>query len=194
MKNLWLMFVTGLVAVFALTSVLDNSHAVRGAQAAEVHRAEGGESMSALRNNVPLTEEVEVGINARKKELDEREARIKEASERLAVEEERVKSKIEELEKIQAELAASQKKGTDDDAAAHARVVKTFESMSPKKASAVISTMEDTLVIELLSAMKEKKVAAIMDAMEPSRAMTLSTLMAKRKPASAATAAGSTEK
>jgi len=194
-RNLWLMFVTGMLAVFAVGSLLDESRATSNT-AAEVHPSkspEGGpESLSALRNPVPLTEEVEAGLQARKKELDEREARIKESQERLAVEEERVKAKIEELEKVQSELQATQKNRSAEGVAVLGRLVKTFESMAPKKASAVIGPMDDALAVEILMSMKEKKVAAILDTMDANRAMLLSSLMAKRRPASLASP-GATE-
>jgi flagellar motility protein MotE (MotC chaperone) len=187
MKNLWLMFVSGMVAVFAVGSILDESRAST-AKAAEVHRVEekSGESSSSLRNPVPLGDEVEAGLAARKQELDERERRLRESQERLAVEEERVKAKIEELERLQADIQDTQKKRSDEGTAVMSRIVKTYESMAPKKASAVLGTMEDSLAVEILMSMKEKKVAEVLNTMDPERAVKLSSLMAKRRPASSA--------
>ena len=92
-------------------------------------------------------------------------------------------SRIQELEKIQGEVESAQGKNKEVNAEIMKKMVKTYETMAPKKAAGVLSVMKDDLAVEVLLKMKEKKLASILDAMEPNRAMTLSSIMAKRRPA-----------
>lgn len=140
-------------------------------------------SISGLKAPVPLSGEMEDGLAQREREVAERERKAKEAEDRLGVEEARVKERIEELEALMAEIESKKSENRKISDEVLARLVKTFEAMSPKKASGVIATMDDNLAVELIMAMKEKKVAAVLEVMDPNRAMSLSTLAARRRPA-----------
>jgi len=108
---------------------------------------------------------------------------LREREERLVAEESRVKLRIEELVSVQTQIEKLRAEMTKHEGEDLARLVKSVETMQPKKAASLVSAMEDSLAVAVLRKMKEKKVAGVFDVMEPSRAVALSTLLADRKPA-----------
>jgi len=158
---------------------LDESQKANAARTATVQDP----AISGLKADVPLSPEMQDGLKHKEKELAELTARLKEKEERLDAEEARVTDRLDELQKIQDQLSGERIDSKKRSDAVLAKLVKTFETMAPKKASGVVTIMGDDLAVELLLAMKEKKVAAILDTMDPNRAMTLSTLIARRRPA-----------
>jgi flagellar motility protein MotE (MotC chaperone) len=93
--------------------------------------------------------------------------------------------RLAELEEVQNAVAKLQTQNKQQNDEILKRLVKTYETMNPKKAAGVIGIMPDSLAIDVLMAMKEKKLASILDVMEPNRAMVLSSLISARRPASA---------
>jgi len=180
MKNMWTLFVAGVFSVAVVSLFLRNTQAQ--SDDARVKNIEDA-SISGLKTPVPGKSEMEAALVDKEKQLKEKERQIAESEERLKVEEARLKLRISELEKIQDELA---KKTSENKAVADSimkKMVKTFETMAPKKAAGILMIMSDQLAVDLLMNMKEKKVAQVMDVMEPNRAMVLSSAIASRKPA-----------
>lgn len=183
MRSYWSYFVIGVFAVIIATTVSRNLRA-GPPEDARLKTLKDPE-LSSTKTPVPDAETLEAELVRREEELKERERRMKESEEKLALEESRIKDRIEQLETL---LAVSEKKEQENQKVAKetlARLVKTFEAMSPKKAAGVMTVMPDEIAVEMILAMKEKRVASIMDAMDPNRAMTLSSLVARRRPASA---------
>ncbi len=175
------------VFVISLTVGALLSYQLRGVRAAEGEtdpRVKNitDPSLSGLRAPVPAAEDFNSAMKTKEKELADRETRIKEDEERLRVEEERLKIRVEELTSQQEQIAKLQAENKERGDQISARLVKTFESMSPKKAAAVVTPMTDDLAVELFLKMKEKRVASVLEAMDPERASTLSSLMASRRP------------
>jgi flagellar motility protein MotE (MotC chaperone) len=183
MKSLWSYFVAGIFMTAFLFTVLKSSNA---SEKDPRVKSIDDPSMSALKTPVPESAEMEDALVQRKQELEGKEKLLKEIEKRLAVQEERVKGRIEELQQLQQKQSEFKTAEVKQRESVTATLVKTYETMSPKKASGVISVMEDRLAVELLMAMKPKRVAAILDVMEPNRAMTLSTKIAERRPAGSA--------
>jgi flagellar motility protein MotE (MotC chaperone) len=142
-------------------------------------------SLSGLKTQVPQSSELETNLQKREKELTAREQRLKEFEDRVKAEEDRVKIRIEDLEKLQSEINAQEEKYKQVDQAIVSRLVKTIETMQPKKASLLMAGLEDEVAIEMSLKLKEKKLAAILDVMDPVRATQISTLLYKRRPAAA---------
>ena len=180
MRQSWTYFVAGLFLVAAISAIFG----LRRAQAEDTRVTKIEDpKMSGLKTDVPDKDKMETALKEREAELAKKENELKESSERLAAEEARLKLRIAELEKLQGEISESQGRNRERDDAILKRMVKTFETMTPKKASGVISIMNDELAVEVLTTMKEKKTAALLEVMDANRAMTLSSLMAKRRPA-----------
>ena len=215
MRQFWAFFVTGLLGTIAAGALLRDSHAEGkdakqeenvakvAEKAPEAGAASGAGqrtnrtpaevatdkelSTSSLTNPVPTLAVAEKSISDHQKELDAKERILKDTAARVALEEERVRAKIDELQKLQDELKEQERKNANMSSEAFARLIKTIEAMQPKKAAAMISPMEDDLAVEILMTMKEKKVSAVLDVMDSNRAMMLASLIAKRRPASVAT-------
>lgn len=198
MRQNWTLFVAGLFLVLTVAIFMpktqaetDSSHPESAAPnaAAALSPAEANApkkiedpSISGLKTAVPPSADLESSLHKREKELAEKDLRITEAQERLKGEEARMKMKIEEFEKIQTEMAAAEENAKKTDEAILVKMVKTFETMQPKKAAGVMATLSDDAAIDLCLKLKEKKLAAIFDVMEPTRATELSTLLYKRRP------------
>ncbi|MEO5667256.1 MAG: hypothetical protein ABIR96_04280 [Bdellovibrionota bacterium] len=179
MKSLWTYFVTGaftvLLLVIGVRSALGENPQVPPAATAPVAKG----SVDDLASN----------LNDKEKSLQEKELRLADWESRLKIQEDRIKSRVEELriltdmQKKSAEEMAIRRKDIEE------RMIKTYETMNPKKTAEVLSVMEDGLAVEVLMAMKPKKVAAILDKMDSSKAMMLSTKIAERRPAATTTGA-----
>lgn len=182
MKQAWVLGLSGMFFGVLLLSAFNISKAW-GDKKDE--RAKTIENVDASGKNaeVPLTKDLENSLKQKEKELSDKERVLKEKEEALAVEDQRVKMRIDELEDLQKEVMKYQEKNSEKADEQLKKIVKTFEIMNPKKASAVFMTMKDDLAVELLTSMKEKKAAAIMEMLQPDRANLLSSRMAQRRPA-----------
>jgi flagellar motility protein MotE (MotC chaperone) len=180
MRTIWTLFVIGIFCVGVATVAIKNISAQTNDPRAPVIK---DSAQSGIRVPVPDTEEMLTAIEKKERDLEEREKRLKQLEERLIVEEERIKIRVAELEQLQNDIEKSRSKYKIEDQKVLARMVKTFETMVPKKAATVMASMEEPLAVELLMAMKEKKVAQVLEAMEPARAVALNALIAARRPA-----------
>ncbi len=180
MKHGWVLFVCGVLGVFAAGSLL---HVKSANGSDEKAPAKSVASELDTKPKVPLSKQYDDALAAQKKEIEEAQRRLREREERLVAEESRVKLRIEELVSVQTQIEKLRAEMTKHEGEDLARLVKSVETMQPKKAASLVSAMEDSLAVAVLRKMKEKKVAGVFDVMEPSRAVALSTLLADRKPA-----------
>jgi flagellar motility protein MotE (MotC chaperone) len=184
MKNFWTWFACGaglLVLVVALRrtpALAEDDPRVKTINDPE---------MSLLKKDAPGADALDNALTSREEELKKKESELKSWELRLQKQEDTIKAKVEELRNLQEQHAAlieadqkRRKQITGD-------LVKTYETMNPKKASQVFAIMESDLAADFLMLMKPKKVAAILDVMEGLKAAELSSLIAgRRKPASPA--------
>jgi flagellar motility protein MotE (MotC chaperone) len=176
MKSFWTYFVTGAFVVLLLgvgvRSALGEKSEPAPATLQAAPSAKGG------------VEDLARSLNEKEKALQDKELRLADWESRLKTQEDRIKSRVEEL-RI---LTDMQNKNSQELSVRRqeieGRMIKTFETMNPKKAAEVLSVMDDALAVEVLMAMKSKKVATIMDKMDSNKAMLLQTKIAERKPAS----------
>jgi flagellar motility protein MotE (MotC chaperone) len=180
MKSTWIYVIGGFFVVGIFQLVLRPVVAQGNAQPVVQDK-----SLSGLRAPVPLTTDLDEALKKKEAEIAARELRVKESEARMTLEEERLRSRLLELEELQSQIAKLQTQNKQQNDEILKRLVKTYEAMNPKKAAGVIGIMPDSLAIDVLMGMKEKKVASILDVMEPNRAMTLSALISARRPASA---------
>lgn len=198
MKQAVILSIAGFFIVIVFVSVFNisnasesksasNSEGKSGASIDERAKSISDTTVSGRKTEVPLVKDMDESIRAKEKELKEKERVLQEKEEAIAVEDQRVKQRIDELEELQAEVMKYQKKNSESSEAQLKRLVKTIESMNPKKAAAMFGTMKDDLAVELMMNMKEKKVAGVLDLLDPERANLLSIRMAQRRPAGRAT-------
>jgi flagellar motility protein MotE (MotC chaperone) len=179
MKSFWTYFVTGAFVVLLLGVGVRSALGEKSESASVPHTA--APSATATKGGV---EDLARILNEKEKALQDKELRLADLESRLKTQEDRIKSRVEEL-RILTEM---QKKNSEELSVRRqeieGRMIKTFETMNPKKAAEVLSVMDDALAVEVLMAMKSKKVATIMDKMDSNKAMLLQTKIAERKPAS----------
>jgi flagellar motility protein MotE (MotC chaperone) len=180
MKSFWTSFVVGIFLVGIFTVVFQHTQAQQKDPRVPMMK---DSELSGIRVPVPGNEEMMNAIELKEKALELKEKRLNQLEERLVLEEERIKVRVTELENLQKQIEDSRSKYAIEDKKVLERMVKTFESMAPKKAATVLGTLEKELAVDVLMAMKEKKVASVLESMDPTRATELNTLIASRRPA-----------
>ncbi len=182
MKQVWVLGISGVFLGILFASFVGMTSA-RGEKKDERANTIENPAVSGKLVNVPLTKDLEESLKEKEKNLSEKERVLAEKEDALNVEEQRVKQRIAELEELQAEVMKYQEKNSEKADQQMKRLVKTFESMNPKKSSAMLMTMKDELAVDLLMGMKEKKAAIILELMQPERSNFLSSQMVLRRPA-----------
>ncbi len=143
--------------------------------------------MTLMKKDAPGASEVDAGLKRRETELKQREEELAAWELRLGTEESRLKLQLEELRSLQDRHQAMIEADKRRRERITAELIKTYETMSPKKAAQVFTMMDQELAADFLMAMKPKKVAAILDVMDTDKAAELSSKIAgRRKPASSA--------
>jgi flagellar motility protein MotE (MotC chaperone) len=147
-------------------------------------------SMSLLKKDAPGTPDLEAALQKREAELEKKSEELKAWETRLGVEEADLKVQLEDLRNLQEKHAALLEADKQRRERITAELIKTYETMTAKKAAQVFTLMEAGLAADFLMVMKPKKVAAILDVMQGERAAELSAKIAgRRKPASPASKA-----
>lgn len=180
MRQSWPLFVSGMMLALVAVFVLRETQAENSLS----------RDNSGLRAKVPDFRALEGSIAAREKAMETKQLELKALEETLAQERKTLEEKISQMEKLRDEIKVYQEKNEALSDNILGRLVKTYETMEPKKAAGIISVMEDELAVEMLLKMKEKKVSSVLAVMDPSRAMQLSTLVANRRPAGRAVTNG----
>lgn len=105
--------------------------------------------------------------------------------EKLAIREENAKKREEELalveEELQRKKEALEKRETiyEDQEAKWQKLVTYYEDMKPDAAAAILSEMDDQIVVEILRRMKKAQVSITMMKMNPKRASEISRKMSR---------------
>lgn len=113
-------------------------------------------------------------IDARARELSEREALLQAA-------EKQIEKKLQELKEMQAAVESILKRADDQDDARKKSLVKIFEGMKPPEAARIVEQMELPQIVELFERMKERSASPILAQMHPVRARQVAAELAKRR-------------
>lgn len=123
-----------------------------------------------------LNEEKVVSLQA---EIQEKEAEITQlqteiesataSNEELLLEQERLLNEIEQLKRAQEEIQLEFKE-----------ILKTYETMSAKKAAAILTEMTESEALRIMSSMKSNTLMAIFEKMEPADAARYTELLAEQ--------------
>jgi len=108
---------------------------------------------------------------SRVKELTVRENELK--SREAALNEE-----FRKFEALRGDLSKVEVSRKQENDARVSKLVETFETMSPKAASALIGSLDESLAVAAMSKIATQKLAKIMNVMEPKRSARLTELMA----------------
>jgi flagellar motility protein MotE (MotC chaperone) len=113
-------------------------------------------------------------LDAMSQELDQREALLKAA-------EDRIDKKVAELSEMRTDLEKLLDIQKTKDDAQLASLVKIYENMKPKDAAAIFDSLELPVLVDVTSRMKEAKVAPVLAAMSPDRARILTVKLAEHR-------------
>jgi flagellar motility protein MotE (MotC chaperone) len=113
-------------------------------------------------------------LDLRARQLDEREALIQAA-------EQRMDQKMAELKALQATLEELTKQHSDAQEAELKSLVKTYENMKPKAAARVFEEMDMDVLLDVAERMSERKLAPILAQVTPTRAKEITFELAQRR-------------
>lgn len=113
-------------------------------------------------------------LELRARQLDEREALIQAA-------EQRMDQKMAELKALQAMVEDLLKKHSDEQEAELKSLVKMYENMKPKDAAQVFEEMDMDVLLDVVERMNERKAAPILALVTPTRAKEITFELAQRK-------------
>jgi flagellar motility protein MotE (MotC chaperone) len=113
-------------------------------------------------------------LDLRARQLDEREALIQAA-------EQRMEQKMAELKALQATVEDLLKARSDEEEAELKSLVKMYENMKPKAAAKVFEEMDMDVLLDVVDRMNERKVAPILALVTPTRAKEITFELAQRR-------------
>jgi flagellar motility protein MotE (MotC chaperone) len=113
-------------------------------------------------------------LDLRARQLDEREALIQAA-------EQRMEQKMAELKALQATVEDLLKARSEEEEAELKSLVKMYENMKPKAAAKVFEEMDMDVLLDVVDRMNERKVAPILALVTPTRAKEITFELAQRR-------------
>ncbi len=113
-------------------------------------------------------------LDLRARQLDEREALVQAA-------EQRMDQKMAELKALQAVLEDLLKQRSDEEEAELKSLVKMYENMKPKDAAQVFEEMDMDVLLDVVGRMNERKAAPILALVTPTRAKEITFELAQRR-------------
>ncbi|HEV8388987.1 MAG TPA: hypothetical protein VGQ35_04045 [Dongiaceae bacterium] len=128
------------------------------------------EEVDVLQQLAKRREELEL----RARQLDEREALIQAA-------EQRMEQKMAELKALQTTVEDLLKTRSDEQEAELKSLVKMYENMKPKAAAKVFEEMDMDVLLDVVDRMNERKVAPILALVTPTRAKEITFELAQRR-------------
>jgi flagellar motility protein MotE (MotC chaperone) len=121
-----------------------------------------------------------VALEAREKRLDQREAEVRDRVQALAIADQEIAERLQELQR--AEAALSRTLAVADQAAERdiGTLVAVYENMKPKDAAPLFEEMDPNFAAGFLSRMKPEAAAGIMAGLSPNVGYTISVVLAGR--------------
>ena len=131
---------------------------------------------------IPVSERaVLLELRERRAMLDRREQALDAREALIVAAERRFQERTEQLTALQTRLEQLDGTRRDHDAANWRGIVKTYETMRPKDAAAILNDMEEAVLLQVLDRMKESKAAPILAAMTPERARSATAQLAQMR-------------
>ena len=109
-------------------------------------------------------------LRARRTQMEAQEQALSTRETVLAAAEKRMAERVEQLSNLQARLEALDGTRRERDDAHWRGLVKTYETMRPRDAAAILNDMDMPVLLQVLDRMKETKAAPVLAAMLPDRA------------------------
>ncbi len=116
-------------------------------------------------------------LRKRREELDARQKTLAQKEAEIKAKESAIEEELKRLEEMKDLIAVQQGQVDAQTEEKVAKLVETIENMSPKKASELISTVDEKLAIVAMTRISTAKLSKIMNNIEPARAARLSESM-----------------
>ena len=123
-------------------------------------------------------------LGQRRAELDQREQGLNSRQQLIDAADSKLDARITQLQGLKGQIQALLDQATKTSADDTVRMVKVYESMKPKDAAAVLTTMSDEVRLPIAAGMKDRALAAILGAMTPDAARELTEKLTNRMKAS----------
>jgi len=120
-------------------------------------------------------------VEKRKIDLDQRERELAQKEERLRAMQEDLGRKISELQAVRTGIEEQIQLRKDLETQAVQKLAKTYASMPPENAAALIQQIDTAIAIRILAAMKERSAGRILAVIPPARASKLSEGLVRKK-------------
>ncbi len=119
-------------------------------------------------------------LGQRRAELDQREGALNSREQLIEAADSKLDARVTQLQNLKGQIQTlidQANKTSQDDTV---RMVKVYESMKPKDAAAVLTTMSDDVRLPIAAGMKDRALAAVLGAMTPDAARELTEKMTNR--------------
>jgi flagellar motility protein MotE (MotC chaperone) len=145
--------------------------------AAATARAEPG--------NIPEYTDAELavlqGLSSRREQIERRGTELEQREALLKAAEQRIEAKVQELKQLQSKMETLIRRYDDEEEARKKSLVKIFETMKPVEAARIFEQMDMPVLLDLIERMKERNAAPVLAQMHPARAKQVTGELAKRR-------------
>ncbi len=149
-----------------------------GKEPAPISLAERGNE-SALSDDGCIVDRTAIeDLRKRREEVEAKAGEIARREAEFAARERALEEQLKKLEEARKDLLAVKALNSKESEEKVAKLVETFETMSPKAASQLIATLDEALAVTAMARMSTPKLAKIMNLMEPERSGRLTELLA----------------
>jgi flagellar motility protein MotE (MotC chaperone) len=135
--------------------------------------------------NIPEYSEAELavlqGLSSRREELDRRGSELEQREALLKAAEQRIEAKVQELKQLQGSMEALIRKYDDEEETRKKSLVKIFETMKPVEAARIFEQMDLPILLDIIERMKERNAAPVLAQMHPARAKQVTAEIARRR-------------
>jgi flagellar motility protein MotE (MotC chaperone) len=129
----------------------------------------------------PTELELLQNLSKRRGELDQRSEELDQRELLLKATEQRVQEKIDQLQKMQAQLDAALGKVDEQEDQRLQSLVRIYEAMKPQEAATIFDKLEQPVLLQVLTRMKDKSVAAILPHLDGDKARSITMALAEHK-------------
>ena len=118
-------------------------------------------------------------LRARRTVLEAREQALTSREAMQAAADQRLNERVAQLTALQTRLEQLDQTRRERDDANWRSLVKTYETMRPRDAAAILNDLDAPVLLQVLDRMKEAKAAVVLAAMQPDRARAATTALAQ---------------
>jgi flagellar motility protein MotE (MotC chaperone) len=161
------------------------------AQAPAAPAPSGRPELAAIPEYTDSELEVLQGLSSRREQIERRSTELDQREALLKAAEQRIEAKVQELKQLQGAMEALIRRYDDEEEARKKSLVKIFETMKPVEAARIFEQMDMPVLLDIIERMKERNAAPVLAQMHPARAKQVTGELAKRRqPASGAGPSG----